>query len=323
MAVYTEVSDSELANFLDAYDIGAVVSCKGLAEGIENSNYLLQTTHGGFVLTIYERRVIPADLPYFLGLMEHLANCGIDCPTPIRGVDGEALRMLCGKPAAIVSFVAGIWPRHATPAHCTELGAALARLHLAGGNFPLSRTNDFSLEGWRDLYETCRGGADETMDGLSDEIGETLAELDKQWPAGLPSGNIHADLFPDNVFFLDDRLSGLIDFYFACTDFLAYDLAVCVNAWCFDPDGGFDPARSRALFAAYDGIRPLESPERDALPILCRGAALRFLLTRLSDRLFPAPGVLVRPKDPLEFLARLRFHRGVDDPAVYGVERTV
>ncbi len=320
MAVYTEVPDRELAEFVGGYDIGAVVSCEGMEEGIENTNYLLRTDRDTYVLTIYERRVKRADLPYFLGLMEHLSAGGIDCPTPVHGIDGEALRTLCGKPAAIVSFLAGTWPRRPMPAHCARLGAALARMHLAGAGFPLSRANDLSLDGWRALHETCRGRADEVGDGLAAEIGDALGALEERWPSGLPRGNIHADLFPDNVFFLDDRLSGVIDFYFACTDFLAYDLAVCLNAWCFEPDGQFDPARSRALIAGYDGVRTLEAAERKALPVLCRGAALRFLLTRLSDRLFPAPGVLVRPKDPLEFLSRLRFHRGVDGPDAYGVE---
>ncbi len=319
MAVYTEVSDEELEAFVAGYGIGPVVSCKGIAEGIENSNYLLQTDDQSYILTLYEKRVAPEDLPFFLGLMDHLAARGIDCPVPIRASDGEALRELCGRPAALVSFLKGMWPRRVTAEHCAALGRALAEMHVAGADFTMSRPNALSLAGWKSLFETCRARADEIQAGLADEIASELDDLEASWPDASATGVIHADLFPDNVFFRGDRLSGLIDFYFACTDILAYDIAVCLNAWCFEAGGDFNVTKAKRLLTAYRETRPLAADELDALPILARGAALRFLLTRLHDRLFPPEGVMVRQKDPLEYLRRLRFHRGIDGPGAYGL----
>ena len=319
MAVYTEVSDEELEAFVAGYGIGPVVSCKGIAEGIENTNYLLQTDDQSYILTLYEKRVAPEDLPFFLGLMDHLAARGIDCPVPIRASDGEALRELCGRPAAMVSFLKGMWPRRVTAEHCAALGRALAEMHVAGADFTMTRPNALSLCGWNTLFATCRERADEIQAGLTDEITAELEDLEASWPGASATGVIHADLFPDNVFFRGDRLSGLIDFYFACTDILAYDIAVCLNAWCFEADGDFNITKAKRLLAAYREARPLAPDELDALPILARGAALRFLLTRLHDRLFPPEGVMVRQKDPLEYLRRLRFHRGIDGPAAYGL----
>jgi len=319
MAVYTEVSDVELEAFVAGYGIGPVVSCKGIAEGIENSNYLLQTEDLSYVLTLYEKRVARDDLPFFLRLMEHLAVRGIACPVPIRDATGEALRELCGRPAAMVSFLKGMWPRRVTPKHCAALGRAVAEMHLAGTDFAMLRPNDLSLAGWKTLFATCRDRADEIYPGLAEEIADELVDLEASWPTETETGVIHADLFPDNVFFLGDRLSGLIDFYFACTDILAYDIAVCLNAWCFEADGEFNITKANRLLTAYGDVRPLAPAELAALPILARGAALRFLLTRLHDRLFPPEGVMVRQKDPLEFLRRLRFHRGIEGPGDYGL----
>jgi len=319
MAVYTEISDDELEAFIAEYDIGAVVSCKGIAEGVENSNYLLSTTGGTYILTLYEKRVARTDLPYFLGLMDHLAAKGIACPTPIHGRDGAALRAIAGRPAAVVSFLKGLWVRRPTVAHCSALGEALAALHLAGRDFRLARANDLGMAGWRKLHDDVAARAHEVEAGLAGEVAAELETLASTWPRDLPIGVIHADLFPDNVFFLDDRLSGLIDFYFACNDFLAYDLAVCLNAWCFEPTGEFNATKARALIAAYRKSRPLDPAELDALPILARGSALRFLLTRLYDWLHHVEGALVKPKDPLEYARKLRFHRGVAGPAAYGV----
>jgi len=319
MAVYTEISDDELEAFIAEYDIGAVVSCKGIAEGVENSNYLLSTTGGTYILTLYEKRVARTDLPYFLGLMDHLAARGIACPTPIHGRDGAALRAIAGRPAAVVSFLKGLWVRRPTVAHCSALGEALATLHLAGRDFRLARANDLGMAGWRKLHDGVAARAHEVEAGLAGEVAAELETLASTWPRDLPIGVIHADLFPDNVFFLDDRLSGLIDFYFACNDFLAYDLAVCLNAWCFEPTGEFNATKARALIAAYRKSRPLDPAELDALPILARGSALRFLLTRLYDWLHHVEGALVKPKDPLEYARKLRFHRGVAGPAAYGV----
>jgi len=319
MAVYTEVSDEDLAAFVARYDIGAVLACKGIAEGVENSNYLLQTEHGTYILTLYEKRVARNDLPFFLGLMDHLAARGIPCPTPIHARDGTALHDLAGRPAVIVSFLKGVWPRRIHPFHCTELGNALARLHRAAEGFAITRPNSLALPGWRTLFASCRERAHEVQDGLARELADELDSLTAQWPTALPAGVIHADLFPDNVFFLGDRLSGLIDFYFACNDFLAYDLAVCLNAWCFEPDGSFNVTKARLLIAGYRRERPVTADEIEALPILARGSALRFLLTRLYDWLHHPPGAFVKPKDPIEYLRKLRFHRGIAGPAAYGL----
>ncbi|HXQ53665.1 MAG TPA: homoserine kinase [Stellaceae bacterium] len=320
MAVYTDVPDDDLRAFVADYELGEVVSCKGIAEGVENSNYLLQTERGSYILTLYERRVSPQDLPFFLALMEHLARNGIKCPTPIRARDGAALRTLCGRPAAIASFLDGMWPRRIQPFHCAGLGGTMARLHLAGQRFPLKRPNDLSVAGWRKLYESCRARADEVRHGLADELGRELDALEASWPAALPAGVIHADLFPDNVFFRGNEVSGVIDFYFACTDFLAYDLAICLNAWCFESDFSFNVTKARLMLASYRAVRPIEAAEFAALPLLARGSALRFLLTRLYDLLNHPPGALVRPKDPLEYLHKLRFHRSVASPTAYGLE---
>jgi len=319
MAVYTEVSDEALDAFLAEYDVGRPLSCKGIAEGVENSNYLVQTDVGPFILTLYEKRVDPDDLPFFLTLLDHLADRGLPCPVPVRARDGVALRTLAERPAVLVSFLRGMWPRRITAHHCDRLGQALARLHAAGRDFSMTRPNALGLADWRPLYQRCAAHADTVAPGLAAEIAAELDALEADWPAGLPAGVIHADLFPDNVFFLRDEISGLIDFYFACTDFLSYDLAVCLNAWCFEAPGEFNVTKARRLVEGYQAGRPLSDAERQALPILTRGAALRFLLTRLYDWVNTPEGALVRPKDPLEYLHRLRFHRHVDGPSAYGV----
>src|SRR6516225_4181990 len=320
MAVYTDVSDDDLRAFAALYDIGEVLSCKGIAEGVENSNFLVATDRGNYILTLYERRVAPTDLPFFIALMEHLARHGVACPTPVPGRDGIALRELCGRPAAIVTFLAGMWPRRILPFHCAALGRALAALHRAGASFGMTRANDLAVAGWRRLFEACRTRAAEVQRGLAEELAAELELLETLWPRNLPTGVIHADLFPDNVFFRDRELSGLIDFYFACTDFLAYDLAVCLNAWCFVPDGSFNVTKARLLVGNYRIARPLTSDEISVLPLLARGSALRFLLTRLYDWLNQAEGAMVRPKDPLEYLRKLRFHRAVASAAGYGID---
>lgn len=321
MAVYTEVSDEDLAAFAAAYDFGDIVSCKGIAEGVENSNYMLQTVAGPFILTLYEKRVNPQDLPFFLGLMEHLARSGVQCPVPLKGKDGQALRTLCGRPAAVISFLSGMWPRRISAEHCSELGKALAGLHRAGQSYGVRRANSLSLAGWRELFgRTAPEAAENIEKGLSTLISGELNALARAWPAegSLPSGIIHADLFPDNVFFQGGKCSGLIDFYFACNDVLAYDIAICLNAWCFEPDGAFNVTKANRLLASYQAVRPLTADEKRALPLLARGAAMRFLLTRLYDWVNTPPGAMVKVKDPREYLHKLNFHRGVQDIAAYG-----
>jgi homoserine kinase type II len=320
MAVYTEVPDGDLAQFIAEYDIGEAVSCKGIAEGVENSNYLLKTTKGTFILTLYEKRVKLEDLPFFIGLMQHLAAKGLSCPTPITDREGLALKTLCGRPAALISFLEGMWPRRPTEKHCQALGAALADFHLKGRDFDMRRANNLSVDGWRHLIAATADRADEVEPGLRDKLAAEFAFLEAHWPKGFESGVIHADLFPDNVFFLGDRLSGIIDFYFACTDFLAYDLAVCLNAWCFQQDLSFNVTKAKLMFESYRRLRPIPEAELQAMPILARGAALRFLLTRLYDWLNHPPGAFVKPKDPMEYIRKLRFHQSARDIGAYGLK---
>lgn len=320
MAVYTDVSESELIEFLGDYDIGGLLSCKGVAEGSENSNFIMHTSGGTYFLTLYEKRVDPADLPFFLGLMQHLAGKGISCPLPVRRRDGGVIGEIAGRPAAVITFLEGIWPRRPTVVHCRELGKALAGLHLAGADFPLQRKNALSIDGWIGLWDKVQPRIDEVASELKDEIDLNLAELSANWPADLPSGVIHADLFPDNVFFLGENLSGLIDFYFACNDFLAYDLATCLNAWCFEKDHAFNLTKGAAMLAGYQSVRRLGADETAALPLLARGAALRFLLTRLYDWLTVPDGALVKKRDPWEYVRRLRFHRSIVSVSELGVE---
>ena len=322
MAVYTEVSDEELDAFLAAYDLGALRSYKGIAEGVENSNFLLQTEKSSYILTLYEKRVAPQDLPFFLGLMDHLAAKGIACPTPIHARDGQALRTLAGRPAALVSFLTGMSPRRILPHHCAGLGRGMAEMHVAAADFKLRRANSLSLAGWENLFNETKTLANDVAPGLEDFIQEELAWMKMLWPAPnkLPRGIIHADLFPDNAFFLGDKLSGVIDFYFACEDFLAYDLAVCLNAWCFESDGMFNISKARALLSSYREVRPIGEAELAMLPTLARGAALRFLLTRLYDWLNRPEGAWVKPKNPMEYVQKLRFHQSVPGPGAYGLD---
>jgi homoserine kinase type II len=319
MAVYTEVADEELDAFIASYDIGALTSCKGIAEGVENSNYLVQTEAGRYILTLYEKRVAPKDLPYFLALMEHLAARGIRCPLPVHDREGRNLRKLAGRPAALINFLDGVSVRRASIEQCASLGRALGRLHVAGESFAQTRANSLSLPGWGPLANAIGKRADTVIRGLAGEIGKELAHLDKAWPRDLPQGVIHADLFPDNVFFLGQEVSGLIDFYFACTDMLAYDIAICLNAWCFESDASFNITKARAFLQAYEGVRPLTANELAALPTLARGAALRFLLTRSYDWLNTDGEALVKRKDPNEYLRKLRFHRRVKSYRDYGL----
>jgi homoserine kinase type II len=319
MAVYTDVVAEDLTRFLAGYDIGELLAYKGIAEGVENSNFLVHTSRGYFILTLYERRVAERDLPFFLALMEHLAGRSITCPQPVKNRQGKVLGKLAGRPAAVVTFLDGMWIRRPTASHCAALGEALARFHIAGADFSMRRENALSVAGWRQLYEACREMAHKVEGNLEKVVAPELDFLERDWPQDLPQGVIHADLFPDNVFFLGDRLSGLIDFYFACTDTLVYDVAICLNAWCFEPDNSYNVTKGRALLANYAKARPLSREEWEKLPLLARGAALRFLLTRLVDWLDVPPGALVRPKDPREYARKLRFHQTVKTARDYGL----
>ncbi|MBW9073197.1 homoserine kinase [Agrobacterium deltaense] len=319
MAVYTDITEDDLRNFLTQYDVGSLTSYKGIAEGVENSNFLLHTTKDPLILTLYEKRVEKSDLPFFLGLMQHLAAKGLSCPLPLPRKDGELLGELSGRPAALISFLEGMWLRKPEAKHCREVGKALAAMHLAGEGFEIKRPNALSVEGWKVLWDKSEDRADEVDKGLKDEIRPEIDYLAAHWPKDLPAGVIHADLFQDNVFFLGDELSGLIDFYFACNDLLAYDVSICLNAWCFEKDGAYNVTKGKALLEGYQSVRPLSAAELEALPLLARGSALRFFLTRLYDWLTTPEGALVVKKDPLEYLRKLRFHRSIATVAEYGL----
>jgi len=323
MAVYTDIGEQLLVNWLAHYDVGSLLSYRGIAEGVENSNFLLHTTKGQFILTLYEKRVKQDDLPFFLHLMQHLAARGIACPQAVVRRDGSLMAELCQRPAALFTFLEGIWIRQPTPHHCAQLGQALARLHLAAQDFPLSRTNGISVVHWRPLLQATAPDMNKIVSSsggdLHQEIAHELDFIERYWPNDLPEGIIHADLFPDNVFFIEDRLCGLIDFYFACHDMLAYDLAICLNAWGFNDDFSYNEAKAGALLSAYNEVRPLERREQEQLPILARGAALRFFLTRAYDWFHtPADGLVVK-KDPLEYVEKLRFFRQINQVSPFGM----
>lgn len=320
MAVYTNVSDDELAQFLTEYDLGEAIAFKGIAEGVENSNYYLETTTGRFILTLFEKRANPADLPYFIELKQHLAANGYSCPLPVAAKDGEALRTLAGRPAVIITFLQGLSPRVPNARQCKELGLGLAKLHQASADFQMERENSLGPDSWPVMWDGRAQSADALQPGLADKISADLAAVATGLSSetALPRGTIHADLFPDNAFFLGDKFTGAIDFYFACTDALAYDLAVCVNAWAFEGDGAFNYSKATNLIAGYESLRPLEAKEKQAFPLLCRGAALRFFLTRLIDWTDTPADALVKPKDPLDYADRLRFHRTAQSISDYG-----
>ena len=321
MAVYTDVSDDELAAFVAAYDIGEPIAFKGIAEGVSNSNFFLQTTRDRFILTVYEARAPREDLPFFIGLMDWLAAHGFACPRPIRRRDGEALSEVSGKPAALVSYLDGISVKRPTAAHCREAGRAMALLHRAGEGFAMRRPNPLSVAGWRPLAEASGQRAERISPGLSRRIADEVAFHEAHWPRGLPGGVIHADLFPDNMFFIGPKCSGVIDFYFAATDAFAFDIAVALNAWCFEPDISFNLTKGQALLGGYEEARRLEPAEVEALPLLARGAALRFLLTRTLDMLDVPAGALVKPHDPIPYDRRLAVHQKIARASEYGLLR--
>jgi homoserine kinase type II len=320
MAVYTDINEIELARFLEEYTIGQLLSYKGIAEGTENSNFLIHAESGAYILTLYEKRVAERDLPFFLGLMEHLAGKGLPCPLPVNRKDGQLFGRLAGRPAALITFLEGMWIRRPAVQHCEAVGGALAQMHLAGADFPMTRRNALDLQGCRELWQETRPDAERFDAALTAEIDREFEELSGLWPQDCPSGIIHADLFPDNVFFLGDRLSGLIDFYFACNDLLVFDIATCLNAWCFERDFSFNLTKGAALLAGYQSCRKLESREIAALPVVARGSALRFLLTRLHDWLSGPDGDLIQKRDPADYCRRLRFHRRIRSAEEYGLQ---
>ncbi len=321
MAVYTELSIDEIQALLAAYDLPLLAAAEGIRAGVENTNYRLTLKDNRqLILTLFEKRVAEADLPFFTGLMERLAKSHVPCPMPLHARDGEVIRRVKNRPAILVTFLEGKSVSAVRNAHMSELGAHMARMHCAAQGIEGARSNALSLPGWKGLLQKIGSRADEIAPGLAREMEGEIRLLEALWPHSLPEGVIHADLFPDNVFFnVDDRLTGIIDFYFACHDTLAYDLAICLNAWCFEKPTEFNITKAQLMLQAYHAARPLSEAERAALPVLARGAALRFLLTRAHDWLFPVEGALVTPKDPTEYLKKLRFHRSVTHYREYGL----
>ncbi len=317
MAVYTDLTDAERAALLDAYDAGAPTAFKGIAEGVSNSNFLIETARGRFILTIFEFRYVEAELPFFMAVMERLAAMDFPAPRPLRTRDGAFLTRVRGKPAAMVSYLRGVSPKTPNLAQCRAIGTILARLHGALDGLGAARANGLGPAAWAPLVKPRLALAEALRPGLAALIEADLDAL-QAWPRDLPRGIIHADLFPDNALFVGDEIGGVIDFYFACTDFLSYDLAVCLNAWCFDAAHRYDLDKGEAMIAAYEQVRRLTAEERDALPMLARGAAMRFFATRLADWAEAPPGALVRPKDPLEYADKLAFHRNAKSAKDYG-----
>ena len=313
MAVYTQVSAEALSTLLADYDVGGLVSAKGIAEGVENSNYLVDTTSGRFILTLYEKRVDSADLPFFMALLDHLADRGLPVPRAIRDRAGRQIREVASRPACLIEFLPGVSVSHPAPAQARATGAALGRMHAALGDFTQPRPNTLGIAGWHGLAEQCGADLDRISPGLRQRVVEELAWLDGHWPSALPHSVIHADLFPDNVLMRADGVTGIIDFYFACTDVRAWDVAVTHTAWCFESDGtGYHPDRAAALIAGYDETFGLSADERHGFVALARGSCLRFLLTRAWDWLNTPADALVTRKDPLAFLRRLDFYRDAD-----------
>lgn len=297
MAVFTHITKSQIENFLLESDLTDVVSYEGILQGVDNTNYKVVTANNKYILTIFESRIDRKDIPFFIGYMKHLSNSGIICPDPLHFGDID------GKPAALFSFLDGrdVKPDDITPALCRELGILLGKMHTNGLSFPATRENSMSIDAWE--LRLNKVGKD--ADIYRDEI----TYLKDNWPTLLPMGAIHADLFPDNVFVKDGHIYGVIDFYFSATDFLAYDLAIVMNAWCFDTDHKFNHDKWNNLLSGYESIRPLTKEEKDAYHILCRGAAMRFLSSRLHDLVFHDPQNLVTPKPPTEYIQKLDFHK--------------
>ena len=319
MAVYTNVSRNEVEHLLSSYDIGVLSDYSQIEQGVENSNFFLNTESNKYILTIYEKRVQREDIPFYLNFMEHLADHGFPCPLPIKNKLGENLSTIAKKPCAIISFLNGKAKQNIYNCHIEELGQYLANMHIASMNFNMKLENNFSLQSWFELFDKVKSRADEIKPGLSKYIDQQLSFLSDNWPDNIPTGIIHGDLFPDNVFYDKDKLVGIIDYYFACNDMLVYDLAICLNAWCFEAHNEFNVTKAKRLLRSYNKVREISEDELKALPVLASGAALRFLLTRLYDWFNHDDNAIVQPKKPLEYLEKLRFHNGIRSHTEYGL----
>lgn len=313
MAVYTHISEKELVQYLTLFNIGALVSFSGITDGVENTNYRIVTTHGTFILTLFEKRTRREDLPFILSFMTHLHGNGISCPDVILSKAGERITDFRDKPAIIITFLEGKWLPYTVVSHAAAIGALLARMHIAGGSFKPRRENSMSLPAWKSLISNCGMRPDEIEAGLTGLLKKELGFLEAGCPQDLPSGAVHADLFPDNVFFTGENVSGVIDFYFSCTDTFVYDLMLTINAWCFDTAGNPDAGKSAALLEAYQRERPLSPAEKKSLPFFGRAAALRIIATRLYDWLHPVPGAVIKMKDPLEYVRILKYWQAANE----------
>jgi len=319
MAVYTRITENDLKDCLSRFDLGALESFEGIADGVENTNYRITTDRGRYILTLFEKRVNPEELPFYLSFMTHLRDAGIACPAAAADKAGNPVFTIAGKTAIITGFLDGQWPKDGiTAAHCAAVGNVLARMHNAAATFYNTRRNSMALPAWRALIHATAGEADTLENNLFAALDAELDFLEKNWPRHLPHGAVHADLFPDNVFFNGTALSGIIDFYFACTDLFVYDLMLTLNPWCFDKDGRLDIGKSAALLAAYHAERPLRAAELEALPLMGRAAALRIIATRMYDWFNPAKDAVVTPKDPREHIRIWRYHQSVSGVADYG-----
>jgi homoserine kinase type II len=306
VAVYTHIGAEDMEALVTQFGAGSLISAKGIAEGVENSNYLVDTTQGRFILTVYEKRVRKGDLPFFLSLTSHLADKGCAVPRARNAVDGSATVAWRGKSIALIEFSNGLSVSNPTPHQAREVGAALGRLHSAVKDFPLNRPNDLGLSDWVELAKSCGNDLDAIAPGLKLRVEDECAFLQEHWPHQLPRCVIHADLFPDNVLMNRNEVCAIIDFYFACTEVRAWDLAIAHSAWSFSPDGRiYNGAIGRALIEGYERAHGRAPQERQAFNILARGACLRFLLTRAWDWLNTPADALVTRKDPLAFLRRL------------------
>jgi homoserine kinase type II len=316
MAVYTKLSKLNLKKFFLKYDLGNLLSYEEIKEGIENTNYFIKTEKGKFILTLYEKRVEEKDLPFFIGLMKNLYDKKFPCPKPIINKNGNYISEISGKKAAVISFLNGTSKKKLTPLDCYEVGYKTAELHLITKNLTLKRKNKLSINSWRDIYNNVKKDCSKIHPNLSKIIERNLNQIEKNWPKNIPSGIIHADLFPDNIFFKDKKLSGIIDYYFSCHDFYAFEIAICLNALCFEGQNenlSFNVTKAKKFIDGYSQKRILTINEKKNLKILCQGAAIRFLLTRVFDYLNLTKGALVEIKDPIEYLKRLEFHDSVKD----------
>ena len=321
MAVYTQVSQQDLDNFLKNYEIGSLENFNGISAGVENTNYKIRTNKGFYILTLYEKRVDKKDIPFFLELMFYLSNEKIQCPLPIKNRNGKLFGELNSRPASILTFLEGSSTETIYPKQVNTLGKILAKIHILGKQLKIKRKNPLSLENFESLITLSKKNSDNIRNDLSKEIDSEYYRVRSNWPGNLPKGIIHADLFPDNVLFIGNEISGVIDFCFSCNDFLSYDLATCLNAWCFDKEGILDLNLSSELINGYQSLRKLEENEINSFHIICSGSALRFLMTRINDWKDQLGGGVVVPKDPMNFVKILDFHKNVKDAKEYGLTK--